>query len=225
MLDVLTPLRRRLAAASLLAFVGLLIAQDLIDPTDRAGSNADRLGAAVDHPNRLLAATVLLFLSSVAMLPSIVAVLGAVHDRGRWLARIGAGLAVLGALGHVGVATYYAALSGLPGGDPEEMVAFLDRLDSSATAGVVLVPAIAGFALGVFLLGFALARSRVLPAWAAAITFAAVVLEAAQIQPWAPMHLAQTVAVVPFTWLAIRLLDPLGARAPQARRDTAEATP
>lgn len=225
MLDKLSPLQRRLAGVSLLAFVGLLLAQDAIDPTDRAESNTDRLSAAADHPDRLLAATVLLVLSSAFMLTAIAAVAAIVRDRGKWLARIGGGLAALGALGHVGVATYYATLSGLPGGDETEMVAFLDRLDASATAGVVLAPAIAGFALGVFLLGLALARSRVLPAWAAGVTLAAIVLEAAQLQPWPVLHLAQTVAVVPFAWLAVRLLAQGRDRAPQLTPDTAEAMP
>ena len=53
----------------------------------------------------------------------------------------------------------------------------------------------------------------------------AIVVEAVHIQPWPPMHLAQTIAVVPFAWLAIRLLDLSGARALQARPDTAEVTP
>ena len=213
MSDLLTPLQRRLAGASLAAFVGLLLAQDLVDPTDQAEGNADRLAAAADHPNRLLAAAVLLFLSSAFMLPAIATVVAIVRDRGKWLAWIGGGLAVLGALGHVGVATYYAALSALHAGDSGEMLAVLDRLDESPTAGVVLVPAIAGFALGVFLLGLALARSRVLPAWAAAVIVVAIVLEVAQLRPWAELHLAQAVAVVPFAWLAARLLGRPGARA------------
>ena len=175
---------------------------------------------------RWLAATVLLVLSSAVLLPAIAAILAVVWDRGKWLAWIGAGLATLGALGHVGVATYYAALSALPGGDREEMIAFLDRLDTRAAAGVVLVPAIAGFALGVFLLGFALARSRALPRWAALVTLAAIVLEAAQIQPWPQMHLAQTVAVVPLAWLAVRLLRAPGAeRAREPARAAVEAMP
>lgn len=224
MLDLLSPLQKRLAGASLAAFVGLLIAQDVVDPTDQAESNADRLAAAVEHPNRLLAATVLLVLSSAFMLPAIATVVAVVRDRGKWLAWVGGGLAVLGALGHVGVATYYAALSSLAGSDSGEMVAVLDRLDESATAGVVLVPAIAGFALGVFLLGFALARSRVLPAWVAAVTTSAIVLEAAQIQPWPVLHLAQTVAVVPFAWLAVLLLV-RGARLPRRVPDPVEVMP
>ena len=104
------------------------------------------------------------------------------------------------------------------------MVAVLDRLDESDTAGVVLVPAIAGFALGVFLLGFALARSRVLPAWVAAVTTSAIVLEAAQIQPWPVLHLAQPVAVVPFAWLAV-LLFARGARRTRRVPEPVEVMP
>jgi hypothetical protein len=219
MLDILSPLQRRLAGASLIAFVGLLYAQDLVDPTDGV-DNDGRIAAVAAHSDRLLAATVLLILSSAFMLPAIAVVVALVRERGKWLARIGGGLAVLGALGHVGVAAYYAALSALPGGDPAEMTAYLDRLDSSTTAGIVIVPAIAGFALGVFSLGFALARSRVLPAWAGAVTGLALAIEIAHVQPWPQIDLAQTVAVLPFVWLAYRLFDiPQAAaeRAPRAR--------
>jgi hypothetical protein len=107
----------------------------------------------------------------------------------------------------IGVAAYYAALSALPGGDPAEMTACLDRLDSSTTAGIVIVPAIAGFALGVFALGFALARSRVLPAWAGAATGLALAIEIVHVQPWPQIDLAQTIAVLPFVSLAYRLFD------------------
>ena len=206
MLTALSTIQRRLAGVALLAFVGLLYAQDAVDPTDGL-KNAERVAAAAAHPNRLLAAAVLLFLSSAAMLAAIAVVLSLVRTRGKWLARIGAGLGILGALGHVAVATYYAALSGLPGGDPSQMTAYLDRLDSSATAGILFVPAIAGFALGVFLMGFALARSHVLPAWAAAVTASAIAIEVLHVQPWPQIDLAQTIAVVPFVWLALRLFE------------------
>jgi hypothetical protein len=151
------------------------------------------------------------------IIPSIAVVVALVRERGKWLAWIGAGLGVLGALGHVAVATYYAVLSALPAGDEAEMNALLDRLDGNAAAGILIVPAIAGFALGVFLLGFALARSRVLPVWAAAVTGLAVVIEFVNVQPWPQMDLAQTIAVIPFVWLAVRLLD--------ARRPVREAIP
>ena len=81
MFDKLTPVRRRLAATSLLAFVALLLAQDAVDPTDQAESNADRLAAAVDQPDRLLAATVLLVLSSAVLLPAIAAILESARER------------------------------------------------------------------------------------------------------------------------------------------------
>jgi len=207
MTTVLSTLQRRLAAISLLAFVVLLYAQDAIDPTDGV-ENAERIAMAAAHPDRLFAATALLFLSSVFMVPSIAVVVALVRERGKWLAWIGAGLGVLGALGHVAVATYYAVLSAVPAGDEAEMNALLERLDSNAAAGILIVPAIAGFALGVFLLGFALARSRVLPVWAAAVTGLAVVIEVAHVQPWPHIHLAQTIAVMPFVWLAVRLLEP-----------------
>ncbi len=217
MLDILSPLQRRLAGASLIAFVGLLYAQDLVDPTDGV-DNSGRIAAVAAHPDRLLAATVFLILSSAFMLPAIAVVVALVRERGKWLARIGGGLAVLGALGHVGVAAYYAALSALPGGDPAEMTAYLDRLDSSTTAGIVIVPAIAGFALGVFALGFALARSRVLPAWAAAVPGLALAIEIVHVQPWPQVDLAQTIAVLPFVWLAYRLFDIPQAAAGRAHR-------
>jgi hypothetical protein len=69
------------------------------------------------------------------------------------------------------------------------------------------VPAIAGFALGVFALGLALARSRILPAWAAALLALAIAIEAVHVQPWPQLDLAQTIAVLPFVWLAVRLFD------------------
>jgi hypothetical protein len=223
MLDALSPLQRRLSGAGLIAFVGLLYAQDMVDPTDGV-DNAGRVAAVTAHPDRLFAATVFLILSSAFLLPSIAVVVALVRERGKWLARIGGGLAVLGALGHVGVAAYYAALSALPGGDVAQMTAFLDRLDGSATAAVVIVPAIAGFGLGVFALGFALARSRVLPVWAAVVPALGLVIEIVHVQPWPQLDLAQTIAVVPFVWLAVRLFDiPQAGGEPAARPQPVEA--
>jgi hypothetical protein len=220
--DSLSRLQRRLAGASLIAFVGFLYAQDVLDPTDGV-DNAGRIAAAAAHSNRLFAAAAFLIVSSAFLLASIAVVLALVRERGKWLAWIGGGLAVLGALGHVGVAGYYATLSALPDGDAAEMNALLDRLDESATAGIVIVPAIAGFALGVSALGFALARSRVLPAWAAALPAFAFAIEVAQVEPWPQLDLAQTIAVLPFVWLAVRLFDIPEVPAAHAARAELEA--
>jgi hypothetical protein len=114
----------RLTAAALIGFVVALEAQDLVDPTDRA-EGAARIAAVAAHPGRLLVAALLLIASSALLIPSVVAIVRRIQDRGRGLARAGAALAILGALGHASVAGYYAVLAGAPGGDMYEMSALL----------------------------------------------------------------------------------------------------
>ena len=216
MLALLSPLQRRLAGLSLIGFVAFLYAQDVIDPTDGL-DNAARVAAAAEHPERVVAAAALLVASSAFMIPAIAAIVAIVRERGKTLAWLGAGLALLGALGHAAVAGFYAALSGLPGGDRREMTAVLDRIDESAAAGVVILPAIAGFALGVFVLVLALARARVLRAWVALVPPVSVAIQLAGLQPWAQLDLAQTIGVLPFLWLGARLLTtPAVGAAPKA---------
>ena len=209
----LTP--QRLTAAALIGFVVTLEAQDLVDPTDRA-EGAERIAAVAAHPGRLLLAALLLIASSALLIPSIVAIVRRITTRGRTLARTGAVLATLGALGHAAVAGYYGVLAGAPGGDPREMTELLDRIDHSAAAGAVILPAIAGFALGCFVLVLALARSGLLPRWVAVVPLASIVVQAVGFKPWAQIDLSQAVAVMPFAWLGVRLAahNVIGSRAP-----------
>lgn len=188
------------------AFAATVYAAGAIDPIGDA-KNPERVSAAAAHGGRLALAALLLLLSSALFVPTIVTIMRAVRDRGRVLVWIGGVCGVLGALGHAALVGYYAVLSQTPDGDRAQMVALLDRIDSSTIAGLVAVPAIAGFALGVWFLVLALARSRVLPAWVALFTLASIALEISGVEPFPSIHLAEIVGVLPIAWFGVRLLD------------------
>ena len=51
----------------------------------------------------------------------------------------------------------------------------------------------------------------------------ALAIEAAQVQPWPQLDLAQTIAVLPFVWLAVRLFEPTEIATARVARAELEA--
>jgi hypothetical protein len=169
-------LRRYVQGAALALFPAVLVVQSVIDPTGE-GSGEQLYTAATEHHGALVAATVLLLVSSFLVAPAVAGVLHQARDRGSALADVGAVLLVLGAFGHAALAMFYILGSGLPGGDRGEMVAFIDRLNASPVLGAVVFPLILCFGLGVLVLPWAAWRAGAIGWWAPALTTVAFLVE------------------------------------------------
>ncbi len=79
---------------------------------------------------------------------------------------------MLGGLAHFGMGFFYLVATALPGGDPSEMVAFIDRLNDSALLGAVAFPLILCFGLGVAILPWGAWRAGAVQWWVPALATA-----------------------------------------------------
>jgi hypothetical protein len=158
-------LRRVTAGAALIVFPAILVPQAVIDPA-AGGTGEVMFRAASESAGALTTSAVLLLVSAVLMAPAAAGVLHQARDRGAGLANLGAVLAVLGGFGHFGIAMFYLVALSLPGGDPAEMVAYIDRLNESTVLGYVAFPLILCFGLGVLVLPWAAWRAGAAALWA-----------------------------------------------------------
>ena len=124
-----------------------------------------------------LISVVLLMLSSVLFLRAFVGLIHLLRDRGVVLGHLGGGLALLGALGHIAVATHFLVYVQMTtgGADQTQMVAIMNRIEGDPALLPIML-ALAGFDIGLRLLGIGLWRARVVPRWAAAGIVLAIVL-------------------------------------------------
>jgi hypothetical protein len=164
-------IRRITAGAGLLLFPALLVPQAIVDPA-AGGTGEVMLRAATESAGALTLSAVLLVVSGVLMVPAVAGVLHQARDRGAGLANAGAVLAVLGGFGHFGIAMFYLVSLPLAGGDPDEMVAYIDRLNESAAVGAIAFPLILCFGLGVAVLPWGAWRAGAVHWWVPALATA-----------------------------------------------------
>jgi hypothetical protein len=160
-----------LIAAPLVYLVAIVALPDLPDdPTAM-------LAAIAANRERTVVAALLLMLSSVLFLPAFVGLIHLLRDRGVVLGHLGGGLALLGALGHIAVATHWLVYVQMTmgGADQTQMVALMNRIEGDP-AWLPITPTLAGIDIGFLLLGIGLWRARVVPRWAAAGIVLAIVL-------------------------------------------------
>ena len=154
--------RRRATGACLIAFPLSMLAAALVQPA-LGDEGADVYDAAVAAPGRIAASAAV---GIPGLLLWVVAVAGAVHlvrGRGSRLAHVGGGLAVLGVLGHMAVATLFLALLGLPReADRAALVPALDRIAGHVFP--VAMPLLVLGGIGLVLLAFGLWRAGQAPA-------------------------------------------------------------
>ncbi|MDP4501969.1 hypothetical protein [Nonomuraea turcica] len=195
--------RRITAGLGLLGFAALLVIQDPLDPTGAAGF----YDASIRHPGLLTASALMLLASAVLTVPAIGAVIHQARDRGSLLAHLGGLFTLLGALGHMGLATVYLVMRSLAGGDPGQMRAFEDRLNSDA-ALMIFVVLLTSFGIGIALLSWAAWRAGLIGWWAPAmITAVAIAHNALPDDPPMPVQLAALgVIAVVFGRLGVRTL-------------------
>jgi hypothetical protein len=165
------PRRTRVAGYVVLLGALSLGVTETIDPVVPGEGVLSLLHFAAEHPVRWTAWSMLLQLTALLLLPGVVALQGLVHGRG-------AGLTVTGALvfggGLVGLFAFGASngeLVPIAGGGPvgEEVVAAMERLDTSIVLAAVFILALPGFHFGLPLLLAGLARAGLVPTWVALV--------------------------------------------------------
>jgi hypothetical protein len=198
--------RRLTAGIALLGFPAALLVEALVDPSS-GGTGETYLAAATDQPGALTAAAVALVVSAALTPPAVAGILHQARDRGAALANAGAVFAVLGALAHMGIATVALVALGLPGGDPAQMIAFVDRMNDRPEVGAVVLPLVLSFGLGVALLAWAAWRAGLVGWWGPALVTAVVVAHTAlpEVSPAVEFAGLTAIAVV-FGWLGVQVL-------------------
>src|SRR5262245_26952288 len=101
-----------------LVLIGALLAdlaETLVDPANT--DNEQKLfDAAANHADRMVLSAICLLLSSVLIVPGVWWTARGITERGRGFGKAAAVLALLGALGHAGLATFYLILEQMPNG-------------------------------------------------------------------------------------------------------------
>jgi hypothetical protein len=208
-----------ITAVALIGFSVPLLVAGLLDPTK--GNLGDARLDIADvgaHPRAFLASTVLLLVSTIALLPATAGLWRIGRARRRRLTGAGAALIAFGALGHAALVTFYGFLYEMPAGNLDEMAGLLNRVNE----GLVLVlffPMLLALAVGLILLTLALWRGGIAPLWcfiAACVGF--VVDFFGPAVPGAPIIVSGLV-VLTTGWLAFVVL-----RMPASAWEVTEAT-
>ncbi|MFF5288051.1 hypothetical protein [Paractinoplanes globisporus] len=203
-------LRRYTMGAALILFPALLVAQAAVDPGD--GDTAEEMyAAASQHVNLHVASALLLLISGVLMAPAVAGILHQARDRGAALANVAAVLAVLGGFGHAAIALYVLFTLSLAGGEPTQMVAYVDRLNASVPVNAVAFPLIFCFGLAVLTMAWSAWRAGLIGWWAPAVVTALVLAHVLLPDPPAATELVSmivlTVVFGLLGWRILRMTD------------------
>ena len=98
------------------------------------------------------------------------------RGRGAALTTLAAVLGVLGGFGHFGIGMFYLVALALPGGDPEQMMGYVDRLNALPALSTIAFPLILCFGFGVVAMSWAAWRIGAPGGWWGPILVTAVVL-------------------------------------------------
>jgi hypothetical protein len=167
--------QRYAVAAALVAFPVLLVAQAPIDPAS-GGTGEVMYAAASEQAGALLASAVLIMISGLLMVPAVAGLVHLARGRGAALATLAAALGVLGGFGHFAIGMFYLVALALPGGDPGQMVAYVERLNAHPALTAIALPLILCFGFGVVAMSWAAWRIGLLGWWAPVLVTAVVLM-------------------------------------------------
>lgn len=175
--------RAGLALALLTAPWGLLVANATYAWITRHGGSdltaEDALALASAHPSSFRFATVAALLGSVLMVPAALGAMRVIGDRLTRLALVGGVLLAAGYICYFGAVLENTTTLAMAdrGGPIDDYTAVLDSSISHPSTVWVYIVFIVGNLIGTPIIGAALLRSRVVPAWGAIGVIA-----------WAPFH-------------------------------------
>lgn len=168
-------IQRYTAAAALAAFPALLVVQAPIDPAS-GGTGEVMYAAASEQAEALLASAALIMVSGLLMVPAVASLVHLARARGAALATLAAVLGVLGGFGHFAIGMFYLVALALPGGDPGQMAAYVDRLNALPALTAIAFPLILCFGFGVVAMSWAAWRIGLLGWWGPILVTAVVLM-------------------------------------------------
>ena len=154
-----------ITAVALVGFSVPLLVASLLDPTyGNLGDARLDIADVGAHPRAFLASTVLVLVSTIALLPAAAGLWRIGRARRRRLTGVGAGLVAIGSLGHAALVTFYGFLYEMPAGDRDEMAGLLNRVNEGLVLGLFF-PMLVALAVGLIVLTLALWRGGIAPLW------------------------------------------------------------
>ena len=161
-----------LVAAPVLLLVGEVVRHAIEDgATSGSEQHLANVAASADLWQLMTAVNMI---SVILFVPVVLGLMHLLQRTRPILAHIGGGLALVGLLGAAGHNVFAFVLDGAMSqveGGTEQMVELVVQLEQLPSFGLVLAMFIAGFVLGLSLLGIGVYRARVVPRWSgAAIT-------------------------------------------------------
>ena len=201
--------RKTMAGLALIGAPAAGFISCLTDSTESLGDKGASLYAVVTAHSGAIWTTGLIFMVSAVL--TVPAALGLAHlatRRGAMLAQLGATCMVIGAFGHMGLATWQLMISRAAGpGAPAALTAYLDR---TAALTPVLVPLTVLLDAGLVLLAAALLRARAVPGWAPwsviVIVAADFVIQFTSVTAAWPVTVVWGVLAVSFGFIGYRML-------------------
>ena len=159
--------RRLAAGVAMIAAAPVIFASVAIKPQADEGSSSDLLAAVAANAAAWEASLVLALVAIVLLIPATLGLMRVAQMGSTLLALIGGSLALVGWVAFMGQEAVGAVILAMAHatGDRAAMVALNDQLGNSNTLTAILVVFILGHVVGITVLGIALARSRVSPAW------------------------------------------------------------
>jgi hypothetical protein len=145
--------------------LGADLAEYVVDPASTSEA-AKIFGAASQHHGRMVASAVFLLLSSVFVVPAVFGLARAIEERGRWLGRVAAVFALLGAIGHGALAALYLAWAAMPGdaSSRDEVIAAIERMNEAGASAIVM-PFVVAFPVALVVVFVAIVRAGLASRW------------------------------------------------------------
>lgn len=201
--------RGRIAGAALALSALLTLVATAIAPAneDDAGAQLLVVGA---HRGRWYASDLLVLLSLAALLPGVVGLMGVLRERQTRLGHAGGALALTGIVCVAVVSGFgfveWQMVQGSGGQHLAQMAALLERVESAPAVQPVLLGA-GLVTIGLAVLGIALWRARVAPAWVPLLlALGALGVDAGYETTVAPLAMAgAAVNLIALAWLGRRL--------------------
>jgi hypothetical protein len=192
----------------MVASAALSLATAVILPANKGDVGA-QVAAVAASPGRFIAANLIALGSLVLLIPALLGLVHVLRDRRPRLALVGGGLALAGVMPvAIQIALGFVEWQMVaPGADRREMVALLDRIEFS-TGFVPILIAAALPAIGLSVLAYGLARTRLTPPWVAVLIAAgAIGLDVGfEIPSLAVRMGAAALTLAAFGWLATAVL-------------------